>query len=387
MKRILIVKKESELKPVGGPAGYLYNLKCGLSSDSKVHFMEESEDVNVEDRGKTSGFKKYVSSKPLLKKMLSNFILLRKVLLGSNTIDKNSLINYDILHFHSTISYYFNRKLLGDFSGKTIVTSHCPKPWHLEFIEDDLSSVERFFYKPFFKLMESVDTYAFNHANYIHFPCIQAEEPYVKNWPEFNEIKAKRPKNFIYFTSGVNDVSATKSRAEVRSKFGIPCSAKVICFVGRHNETKGYDLLKRVAEKVLKLDENTYFLIAGLEHPIKGLDHKNWIEVGWTNEAFNIISASDYFALPNKETFFDLVLLEALSLGSSVILSYTGGNKYFEDLSPDLHFFSTEDEFSDLVYALPSGNEVSHENRKLFLNEYDTDSFAARYIDKLNGNI
>ncbi len=31
-----------------------------------------------------------------------------------------------------------------------------------------------------------------------------------------------------------------------------------------------------------------------------------------------------------KETYFDLVMLEVLSLGKIIIASYTGGNKYFK---------------------------------------------------------
>ena len=63
---------------------------------------------------------------------------------------------------------------------------------------------------------------------------------------------------------------------------------------------------------------------------MKGLNHNRWIEVGWTDDPYSIINASDVFLLPNKETYFDLILLEVLSLGKIVIASKTGGNKYFE---------------------------------------------------------
>lgn len=36
-----------------------------------------------------------------------------------------------------------------------------------------------------------MDEYAFCHADIIHFPCKEAEEPYYNNWSAYKEIKAK----------------------------------------------------------------------------------------------------------------------------------------------------------------------------------------------------
>jgi glycosyltransferase involved in cell wall biosynthesis len=43
----------------------------------------------------------------------------------------------------------------------------------------------------------------------------------------------------------------------------------------------------------------------------------------------DLLQEVDAFILPNKETYYDLILLEVLRSGTPVILTSTGGNKYF----------------------------------------------------------
>ena len=79
--------------------------------------------------------------------------------------------------------------------------------------------------------------------------------------------------------------------------------------------------------------------------PICGLKNQHWIEIGWTNNPYSIIEASDLFILPNRETFFDLILLEVLSLGKNVLISWCGGNKKFADFNSEgILFFHNVDE-------------------------------------------
>ena len=55
-------------------------------------------------------------------------------------------------------------------------------------------------------------------------------------------------------------------------------------------------------------NNKTKFLIAWKEYPIKWLNNDRWIEIWWTDKPYEIIKASDIFILPNKETYFDLIL-------------------------------------------------------------------------------
>ena len=100
-----------------------------------------------------------------------------------------------------------------------------------------------------------------------------------------------------------------------------------------------------------------------------------------------MIAASDVFLLPNRETYFDLILLEVLSLGVPVVLSNTGGNKYFKKFqTKGLLFYSTLDEARENLRYLKSlsreartaaGKELS----ELFQKHFSVEPFTRKYLE------
>jgi glycosyltransferase involved in cell wall biosynthesis len=340
MKKLLIFMNEKVLKPTGGPVGYLYNLKSSISDEHDFHFIK---DIKLERtwKEKLRGILKR-SMGDKFKKILLNYRLVNSIYYEkySSGFDFSE---YKAVHFHTTNSMYMNRKSLEGYKGKVILTSHSPKPAHLEIVEDQLCSFERKIYSKMIKKLENIDLFAFNRADVIVFPCQDAEEPYSNNWEEYKTIKREKESNFKYVPTGCIKARTKSSKTEIRDRFNIPQNAFVICYVGRHNKTKGFNVLKEIGEEILNKHENVYFLIAGKEEPLKGIPHKRWVEVGWTNDPHSIMAASDLFVLPNQETYFDLILLEALSLGKLILLSETGGNKYFKKFEENgLYYFDTQ---------------------------------------------
>ncbi len=155
-----------------------------------------------------------------------------------------------------------------------------------------------------YKNLIKIDEYAFRRADYIVFPCPEAEEPYYNNWPEYKAVKEEKKGKYLYLLTGTKARVAKLSKTEVRQLYSIPDDAFIICYVGRHNEIKGYDKLKLLGEQILQEAPNIYFLIAGREEPLHGLHHPRWIEVGWTSDPHSLINASDVFMLPNKGNVF-----------------------------------------------------------------------------------
>ena len=171
----------------------------------------------------------------------------------------------------------------------------------------------------------------------------------------------------------------------MRRKYGIPDDALIVCYVGRHNEIKGYDALKSAATGLLAQDD-VWFLVAGREGPLFGCDHPRWIEVGWTDDPHSLMAASDVFVLPNRETYFDLIMLEALSLGQIVIASRTGGNKYFERFnSPGIFLYDEPTEINKLVQQIKKSSRSERAswgsaNQSIYREEFTVDVFAHRYV-------
>lgn len=397
-------------KNAGGPSGYLYQLKLGLEG-AKIT------DIRVVSYGEHAG--EYTTnsnniSRKILRKLIKTFLMnifpdTYFTIVTSHTesvrmkkceeVLKEILYSDDsvrFLHFHfvGDIILYDNIK---KSIIPTILTSHSPEAFHIEITHDTeailrqrviFDKTRKFLLSKYFRYWKQIDEKAFTIANYLMFPCEEAMEPYLETWPEFQKII--KAKTVFFVPTGVSPLEYNLQRDHVREKYGIPKDAFVVSYVGRHNLVKGYDLLCKAAEMVWKKNPNVYFLIAGKEFPLKGLKDKRWIEVGWTNTPGNIVSASDVFVLPNRRTFFDLVLLEVMSIGKPVIVSFTGGNKFVAKQTSGVITFEREN-VSELAkrildFSILKQEEIEKfglENRILYENFYTPEKFARRYREEV----
>lgn len=378
--KVLIYAFESELAPKGGPLGYLFNLKKAVdaNNDDSITFIKD--DFKYKKvKQKINGIKNV-----WLRKVLVQFKLLAKywlLLYGKKHTSQVDLSKFDIVHFHSTFDMYSVRDSLVNYQGKVVLTSHSPTLLSKE-IYDSASKFCKCFRFIYGKL-SLMDTYAFSRADYYIFPCSEAEEPYYHAWQDFYVLKEKRKNQFKYLLTGIPPCHSKISPVEVRKKYNIPNDCFVFCYVGRHNEIKGYDVLKRLGEKILSEYKNAYFLVAGKEEPMKGIKSNRWIEVGWTSDPYSLISASDVFLLPNKETYFDLILLEVLSLGKIVIASNTGGNKHFRNSESIFLYDDTMEAYGlmKMIYSTSIEERTRLENLSFseYKKYYTCNSFYVNY--------
>lgn len=372
--KALIYFPRNRLQPKGGPAGYLYNLYSEISKERNDFFLLPDEFDITENKK--------------LRNMMPDRIKDLRRLHFMLTIPKRhkqpvaDLNEYDIVHFHSTEEMFYARDLLRDYHGITVLTSHTPCAMYKELISTVNPKDAALFEKPLRRL-EIIDRYAFKRADYVIFPCREAEEPYYHTWERYKKIA--RHRKYRYLPTGIHPCTARVSREEYRRKLNIPQNAFVISYVGRHTEIKGYADLKEIGKLVLQ-DPNVYILVGGREAPIKGLDHERWIEVGWTDDPHSLIGASDVFVLPNRETYFDLVLLEVISLGTPVVLTETGGNKYFHKYGCDgLIYYNTVQEAVDCLKAFKKDDpnrdgRLSKELIEVFNKDFTVKTFAEKYI-------
>lgn len=318
--RKLIHFPVDKLAPKGGPAGYLYNLKHGLEElgDAEFDFLP----VEGSSYEQNATLQKLVPSRIKDLRRLRNFL----ALLSREVAAPVDYSQYGAVHFHSTEVLYLHRKTLETYRGKVVLTSHSPCVYHEELIAR-LNPRDAEEHAEELKGLAVIDEYSFKRADYVIFPCPEAEEPYFHTWDGYEAVRDEA--KLRYVPTGIEPVSAKVDRTDLRKRYGIPEDAFVVCYVGRHNKIKGYDLLQKVARELLD-DEDIWFLVAGREGPIYGLEHSRWVEVGWTDDPHSVIAAADTFILPNRETFFDLIMLEVLSLGQVVLASRTGGNNFFE---------------------------------------------------------
>lgn len=390
MKKVLIYLNENSLAPTGGSIGYNYTLKKGLqeidNEDIVIEYLqgkEVSEDINNRVKNvKSEGLRKLIKiSKSIVKKGLMMY--------GPSHKAKVDLSEYDAVHFNRTIDLYWAKDSLRDYKGKVILTLHSPTMPCKQMISM-LSDFERKYMMWFYAKLPEIDNYAINRADNIIIACEEAEEPYYHEWPGYAEFHKENKHKYVYMTTGTAPKSAFVTRTDMRKKYGIPIDSFVISYVGRHNEIKGYDALKELGKHLLDAYDNVYVFIAGTEGPLYHLEHNRWIEVGWTKDPGSVIQASDVFVLPNKETYFDLVMLEVLSLGQIVVASYTGGNKYFAKYkNSGIFLYSNNAEAENIINTLikmseVERNELRKKNLELYKAEFTNEAFAKRYIDSLH---
>ena len=383
MKRVLIYIQENLLAPKGGPLGYNYNLYVQLKQMECTEFQF----LPPQPKRELKEWRKFVPN--VIKNIVHEIRKARSVsrLLSSKYPHKAQIdINqYDVIHFHDTKSLYEIRDDLSNYHGKIVLTSHSPTLPSME-IYDMLNKREKRMFGWLYKKLNSMDEYSFRKADYIFFPCEEAEEPYRNNWPQFSEIKKEKKNSFRYILTGIEKPVFKKTREEILLLYNIPKDAVVVSYVGRHNKIKGYDILKRMAERILSVYPNVYFLIAGKEEPIRGLENHRWIEVGWTDDPYSLIAASDLFVLPNRETYFDLILLEVLSIGIPVVCGATGGNKYFSHIGQKgIFLYETFNDGIQYISSLVEKTEQERNllgafNKVLFEKKFTNEIFARNYI-------
>lgn len=382
MKKVMIYFPERKLIPKGGPAGYLYNLKNGLSQIDKSIFNIEfyqSAPVELEEN---QTLKKWM---PKRIKEIRRAYKFAHYLQRSMPVDE-ALLEYDAIHFHKTEDMYLNRELLSRYKGKVILTSHTPCVPYKEIV-GRLNPRDYQLFKNKIDGLVEMDRYAFERADTIIFPCPEAEEPYFHTWKDYGTVR--NTEKLRYMVTGIMQASAKNSREEIRKKYKIPENAFLACYAGRHNEIKGYADLKVIGENLLKKEKDVYFLVAGREGPLPSMKHEHWIEAGWVSDPHSLIAASDVFVLPNRETYFDLILLEVLSLGVPVVMTATGGNKYFKTVHTEgIKYYNTTDEAIEKILLYKKMNpeqkiQIHGELIALFKERFTVTEFAKRYIELL----
>ncbi|MCI6229141.1 MAG: glycosyltransferase family 4 protein [Clostridiales bacterium] len=387
---VLIYLEEDRVAPVGGPLGVGYHIKQAAEKKGLdcIHFLPG----NAAQLQKEAGQKSWLYQHKRLTKAVRSFRHIDEYQkMFYSPVDTSDYLNqFDIIHFHRTSDMYKQRKSLENYRGKVIVTSHSPVPLAQELLAASATGVELAYMKHNLKKFQEMDSWAFRNADYIVFPCEDAEEPYYLNWEEYADIHEQRKAHYRYIPTGISDISVSADRSSVRDKFGISNEEFVVVYAGRHNEVKGYDSLKRIGERYLSNHRDTRFLIAGTEGPLMRLDHPKWTEVGWTREVHNIINAGDVFVLPNKFTYFDLIMIEVLALGKIVVASRTGGNKFFEKAGVEgVFLYDTEEEACDALDRIKEMSSVQREalgqkNRLFYENHLTSEKYVDSYLALLN---
>lgn len=263
-----------------------------------------------------------------------------------------------------------------------LLMSHSPEPpsiekYTVEKIQKVINADSNFYKWKDMEKMAFLDA-----ADILLFPSKESIEPYSSALDYFEDIE--KNKRLLFLPTGCCQLRRDDNSVDFRKKYNIK-TPYIISYIGRHNKIKGYDLLKEIASRILAKRDDVTFLIGGKASlDIQPLNHPRWIELGFVNPP-DVLSISDCFILPNRQTYFDLVLLEVMSMGVPVFASATGGNKSVYQATDAIKLYENIDECVEKINSyLDSSLEeklaLKEKTLQAYNDNYTLEIFAKNYV-------
>lgn len=334
----------------GGPDGFVAHNLCG-SVGANYILLSELEQVynNLFDRIVNKVKLQFTKVRNGTFKELFNycaFLFLYK-----------KCFNYKFVYFHSCIELFACKEFLSE-EQVVILQSHSPQ-LPSEELKDGGFSIEDVL------LMEKIEKFAFNRANYVIFPnefCIPLYEKIINR---NNHIK--------YLLSGSKKITNVVQLPLDNSKTNL-------LYIGRRNCIKGFDIVLEQFKRAYEINKNIRLILIGKGDTIS---HEGIIDMGFSKNPYLWYKSVDYVINANRKSYFDLSILEVLSIGTPIIMSSNYGHIFFNNSSKGILTFDSEHNLGELLLKLDmkkSDKEVMISDNLKFYNSFLTDS---KYRERL----
>lgn len=397
--RVAVYEPNVPMQNAGGPRGYLWQLVEGLKKvgDGGIEFLFEPQAGIRQSNGLAERASKLKALSPTLWRLGKTFLAerLRKEWMEIYFKDLDSYHlparaeqrlkegRFDVLHCHSTLHALMGHNSLTRLGLRSttslVLTSHSPERPADERVAVFTGYGLLSLMVPRLKArLEAIDVRAVEVVDHLIFPCENSRKIYETFWPGFEKLVGQKPVS--YLMTGIVDIGEPPDFA---LDSGRTENRPLICYAGRHNRVKGYDLLVDAALPLVSAGDITV-VVAGHAGPISAPEHPNWIEVGWTNKVHSLIKTCDVFVLPNRNTYFDLVAIEVMALGRPIIATDTGGNKTLAKLSEGVLLCEPTPEsirgrIEEIAGDPARMAALGAANRSAFLDYLTANKFAANY--------
>ncbi|MBX7491548.1 glycosyltransferase [Helicobacter turcicus] len=391
----------------GGSVGYLSSLFDGFAQYNqnqitpqgiKCKFMFPNEDKINDILEKptdnrfiyTQDYKIKTCTKNLLKQRQNWF----KELIPQSEFDKIKTNEISSIHIHGAYNFLpiYNTLVKKGIESRVIkiLTTHNPYQPTMEDMYLTCKTVkwrnddkDMFFY-----YLNQRDRWAFTLADCLFFPSEESLEGYYNLWKDFKELT--KNKNIYFCPTGTKTKNMFQDKDSLKAELNIPSEAKVFLYLGRFIDVRGYDILIKVAQKILAYNDDIYFLVVGEkgEQPIQS---KQWIQIPYTQNPQDFINIADACLCPNRGSLFDLSMIEILSLKKPLICSYVGGYKWLENKTNGMLYAQSEnvDSFVKAIEKFLTLSEyekkiMSENNFNLYQRELTLEKFQKNYCETID---
>lgn len=396
MKKILFTSLTGYPNPsIGGPTRIIFELLMNLNySKYEPYFLSydmfkkynSKEEVNLDQI-------KYLYPKRLLGHKLYDIISLYRKIVTSNTylkyynykrdkyFYKYLNLSWDIIHSHDSLSAFYFKEY---HSAKLILTIHTKGSQVSEM--NEIKKTNSFLDKIHKEYIER-EKQSFLNFHCVTFPSLAAKDYFL------NDININNNHNdkikIIY--NGINlEKINSLSLDDVFKKYGINKNyyESVIINVAQHVKPKNIDLIiKAIGILVNNFSKNVLFVNVGqgyLTDNYKLLVNNNnlsknvkFLGMIPNDDVIRLMKASNIFIQASEKVIFDLVVLEALACGTTVLVSFDGGNKEIVQHGVNGYFISAINEHSianDLLNLIGKQKLIVPQNQnsiKNMVNNYE----------------
>lgn len=389
------------LRRGGGPYGYAFFLQQALGMVEEANdFIEilvpASTRLNKSGRSKPWWRSLLVRLLAKMPSWLVEVVLgMRQVYFAKNALRRlgftrdqiGKLRQMKVIIFHDYRLAFSYIRNYGVQPGQAVfLMPHSPTDHSSEIIEDlrgiwGNSTVWESLYRRIVRLEFEV----FQNVKGVVAPCSNALESYFAQLMDYRSFLQKMP---IYeVKTGVQGLKATESRSKVLEHWGIPPDARIVGYFGRKHPHKGFDLFVRAAELAYEKGWGGVWFVSAGEGFLPSPKHlPNYVDLGYLNaeQLANAVAAVDLVVVPNRVSYFDLLILEAMSVGKVVLTTPVGGNVCFG--APGIIFVervSAEDVLRGIEKLLSQYDlleSLGRANRTIFEREYNLFAFARRHL-------
>lgn len=300
---------------MGGPAGFIaHNLV-----DKPRDFFVLLQDFPMPNPSFITKAMFFVRSR--LEKLKSSKDIYVKEYLCSSYFNNCNAKSYKYIFFHDCETMYACRNLISD-EQFVILQSHSPELPSEEYNNTIKSSKLK--NKIRLEYIKKAEKFSFERANVIILPNEYCIDLYRNILPE------KLSVDFI-----LSGAKCGYNNQEIDDS-GVDNNKINILYIGRRNSIKGFDIVLNAFRNAYKTNKNINLIIVGKGDKI---DESGIVDIGFSNSPISWYERVDYVINANRQSYFDLSVIEALSTGVPIIMANNYGHKWFNGKSELITMF------------------------------------------------
>jgi glycosyltransferase involved in cell wall biosynthesis len=248
-----------------------------------------------------------------------------------------------------------------------LLQAHCP-----ELPSEEIASQQPKFSPQDVEWSKEAEKDAFKRADILIFPNHDSTKIYTSLISPQSKV--------YYLTSGAKQVEDLR-------KYPINNEKIQLLYIGRRNRIKGFDIIQESFDNAYKSRKDINLILIGNGDKI---EKEGVFDIGFSHSPHHWIYNCDYVINCNRQSYFDLSVIETLSIGTPLILSTNFGHKEFAEEKSKGIIDIGEPTVQNLTNALLSpllrkkelNQEAIEENQCLYKNKY-SDFVYRENLEKL----